>query len=44
MTPGLLSFLGVNMKYVVEPGDFEMMVGNSSRHADLHKLGLQVAR
>jgi|SRR5271157_89411 len=43
MTPGLLSFHGVNIKYVVEPGAFEMVVGNSSRHADLHKLVLQVA-
>jgi beta-glucosidase len=32
------------MKYVVEPGDFEIMVGNSSRDADLQKLILQVAR
>ncbi len=26
------------MKYVVEPGDFEMMVGKSSRDADLKKI------
>jgi beta-glucosidase len=32
------------MKYVVEPGDFEVMVGNSSRDADLQKLLLQVTR
>jgi len=32
----------VNMKYVVEPGDFEIMVGNSSRDADLTRLILRV--
>ena len=30
------------MKYVVEPGDFEIMVGNSSRDADLKKVVLTV--
>ncbi len=44
ITPALLSFYDVNMKYVVEPGDFEIMVGNSSRDADLQKLVLQVTR
>jgi beta-glucosidase len=44
ITPAALSFFDVNMKYVVEPGDFEIMVGNSSRDADLQKLILQVAR
>jgi beta-glucosidase len=44
ITPGLLSFYDANMKYVVEPGDFEVMVGNSSRDADLQKLLLQVTR
>lgn len=44
ITPALLSFFDVNMKYVVEPGDFEIMVGNSSRDADLQKLTLQVVR
>jgi beta-glucosidase len=44
ITPGLLSFYDANMKYVVEPGDFEVMVGNSSRDADLEKLLLQVTR
>jgi len=37
-----LAFYDINMKYVVEPGDFEIMVGNSSRDADLQKLLLQV--
>ncbi len=41
---GALAFFDVNMKYVVEPGDFEMMIGNSSRDADLTKLNLQVTR
>ena len=44
ITPALLSFFDVNMKYVVEPGDFEIMVGNSSRDADLQKLILQVIK
>jgi beta-glucosidase len=44
ITQGLLSFYDANMKYVVEPGDFEVMVGNSSRDADLEKLLLQVTR
>jgi beta-glucosidase len=42
--PAALSFFDVKMKYVVEPGDFEIMVGNSSRDADLTKLTLQVTR
>jgi beta-glucosidase len=44
ITPRSLAFFDVNMKYVVEPGDFEVMVGNSSRDADLTKLKLQVTR
>jgi beta-glucosidase len=44
ITPALLSFYDVNMKYVVEPGDFAIMVGNSSRDTDLQKLILQVTR
>ncbi len=44
ITPSLLSFYDVNMNYVVEPGDFEIMAGNSSRDADLTKLTLQVTR
>jgi beta-glucosidase len=42
ITPTLLSFYDINMKYVVEPGDFELMVGNSSRDADLKKITLRV--
>jgi len=32
------------MNYVVEPGEFEIMVGNSSRGEDLQKVVLTVAR
>jgi beta-glucosidase len=42
ITPSALSFYDINMKYVVEPGDFEIMVGNSSRDADLQKVVLIV--
>jgi beta-glucosidase len=42
ITPNSLSFYDVNMKHVVEPGDFEIMVGTSSRDADLTKLKLRV--
>jgi beta-glucosidase len=34
----------VNLKYVVEPGEFEIMVGTSSRAADLQKLILTVTK
>jgi beta-glucosidase len=42
ITPELLAFYDVNMKYTVEPGDFEIMIGNSSRDADLQKIILAV--
>jgi beta-glucosidase len=44
ITPDALAFYDVNMKHVVEPGDFSIMIGNSSRDADLHKLTLQVTK
>jgi beta-glucosidase len=44
ITPASLSFYDINMKYVVEPGDFEIMVGTSSRDTDLQKLVLQVTK
>jgi beta-glucosidase len=44
ITPGQLAFFDVDMKYVVEPGDFEVMIGTSSRDADLQKLILQVTK
>jgi beta-glucosidase len=39
-----LSFTNINMEYTVEPGDFEIMVGNSSRDSDLQKLILTVGK
>jgi beta-glucosidase len=42
ITPELLAFYDTNMKFVVEPGDFEIMVGNSSRDSDLQKIILAV--
>jgi beta-glucosidase len=42
ITPELLSFYDVKMKFTVEPGDFEIMIGNSSRDADLQKVVLTV--
>ena len=44
ITPAMLSFYDIEMNFVVEPGEFELMVGNSSRDADLAKLVLQVIR
>jgi beta-xylosidase len=40
--PELLAFYNVEMKYVVEPGEFEIMVGNSSRDCDLQTVILTV--
>jgi len=42
ITPDLLAFYDANMKYVVEPGEFQIMVGNSSRDGDLQTLTLAV--
>jgi beta-glucosidase len=42
--PELLAFYDIDMKFVVEPGEFEIMVGNSSRDADLQKIVLMVDR
>jgi beta-glucosidase len=42
ITPSSLAFYDVNMKYVVEPGEFEILVGTSSRDTDLEKLVLTV--
>jgi beta-glucosidase len=44
VTPALLSFYDVDMNYVVETGDFELMVGTSSRDADLKKIILHVTK
>jgi beta-glucosidase len=37
-----LSFTNINMEYVVEPGEFEIMIGNSSNPDDLKKVILTV--
>ena len=44
ITPESLAFYDINMRYVVEPGDFEIMVGSSSRDADLQKVTLTVTK
>jgi beta-glucosidase len=40
--PESLAFYDIHMKYVVEPGEFEIMVGNSSCNSDLQKVILTV--
>jgi len=40
--PEALAFYDLHMKFTVEPGEFEIMVGNSSRDSDLLKLMLMV--
>jgi beta-glucosidase len=42
LTADALAFHDVRMQYVVEPGEFRIMVGTSSRDADLHAVTLQV--
>ena len=42
ITPESLAFHDIDMKYVVEPGEFEIMVGNSSRAEDLQTVILTV--
>ena len=42
ITPESLAFYDVNMKFTVEPGEFDIMVGTSSRYEDLQKVLLQV--
>lgn len=44
ITPESLAFYNVKMKYTVEPGEFEIMVGNSSRDVDLQKVILTVTK
>jgi beta-glucosidase len=43
ITPESLAFYDINMKFTVEPGEFDIMVGNSSRDSDLEKVVLTVA-
>jgi beta-glucosidase-like glycosyl hydrolase len=42
ITPDKLAFHNIDMEFVVEPGEFEIMVGNSSRAEDLSKIILKV--
>ncbi len=42
INPDHLAFHDINMNFVVEPGEFEIMVGNSSRDEDLQKVVLRV--
>ena len=44
ITPASLAFYDVNMKYVVEPGEFAILVGTSSRDEDLQKAVLTVTK
>jgi beta-glucosidase len=44
ISPESLAFYDIKLKYVVEPGDFEIMVGNSSRDVDLQKIILTVVK
>ena len=40
--PDQLAFTNIHKRWVVEPGQFEIMVGNSSRDTDLSKVKLTV--
>ncbi len=40
--PESLAFYDINMEYTIEPGEFEVMVGSSSRDEDLDKVLLKV--
>ena len=42
ITPEMLSFYDINMDFLVEPGEFEIMVGSSSRNEDLKSVILKV--
>jgi beta-glucosidase len=42
IAPDKLAFHNIDMKYVVEPGYFEIMTGSSSRDEDLQKTVLTV--
>lgn len=44
ITKKALAFYDINMDFVVEPGDFDIMVGTSSRTEDLQVLSLSVAQ
>lgn len=42
LTPEHLAFTNIDMEFTVEPGDFDIMVGTSSRDEDLIKINLTV--
>ncbi len=42
--PEHLAFTDINYKYTIEPGDFEIFVGNSSRDSDLQRIILTVEK
>jgi beta-glucosidase len=42
ITPDKLAYHNIDMDWVVEPGEFEIMVGSSSRDSDLQKVILNV--
>lgn len=44
ITPESLAFYDVKMNRLVEPGEFEILVGNSSRDEDLQKVILTVSK
>ena len=44
ITPESLACYDINMDYTVEPGEFDIMVGCSSRAADLQKVVLAVVK
>lgn len=44
ITPERLGFYDLEMKFTVEPGEFEIMVGSSSRDEDLQKVTLEVLK
>jgi beta-glucosidase len=42
ITPDMLAYYNLQMNWVVEPGDFKIMVGGSSRNKDLKSINLKV--
>jgi beta-glucosidase len=42
LTPEHLAFHDIDMRFTVEPGEFTLMVGTSSRDQDLQRLTLTV--
>ena len=42
ITPQALAFYDIDMRFVVEPGEFEIMLGTSSRNEDLQAVVLTV--